>query len=78
MWYVCAGFFAFGAIVYLVFASGELQPWAIPPEDRKHNIEKDGGVNGGYNNPTLVNDEKPKIDNAYPPNNFTETNNTRL
>ncbi len=31
VWYVCTAFFAVGALVYALFASGELQPWAVAP-----------------------------------------------
>ena len=49
VWYVCAAFFAVGAIVYVVFASGELQPWAVPPSDDGKQSEKNRQIRNGMN-----------------------------
>ena len=35
MFYISAGVYAFAAIFYCFLGSGELQPWAIPPQTIK-------------------------------------------
>ena len=59
MWYVCTAFFAVGAIVYVIFASGELQPWAVPPSgEGKKAVFAESDIHQGYVNQGMVNDEK--------------------
>ena len=43
MFFVAAAIYAFGAIFYIIFASGELQPWAVEEkvaEDMQLNIKE--------------------------------------
>ena len=82
VWYVCAAFFAVGAIVYVMFASGELQPWAVPPTEAGKQLQKDMKIKKeeleGFTNPSLINDEKLKNENRVLSSNFNERENTRF
>lgn len=37
MFFICSSLYIFGGLFYLVFASGELQPWAAEDNDKKEN-----------------------------------------
>lgn len=45
MFYIAAGIYFFGAVFYGIFASGDLQPWAV--EETGENV-KSGVVNSGF------------------------------
>ncbi|KAH9523357.1 hypothetical protein Btru_039827 [Bulinus truncatus] len=54
VFYVCAGNAAFGAVVYLILADGELQKWAVPPQSKmKMEVVVDNNV--------LEEDEEAKV-----------------
>lgn len=40
VFYIAAGVYLFGSIVYWLFASGELQPWAVQKKKRDISLEK--------------------------------------
>ncbi len=53
VWYICAGFFAVGAFTYVLLGSGEVQPWAVPPEERykaEDNIDGEKVPQSGQHN----------------------------
>ena len=78
VWYVCGVFFAVGAVVYVIFASGELQPWAVPPSrEEKKTVFVKNDIHQGYANQGMVNDEKVK-EMKFIDNSFTTLENTRF
>lgn len=57
VFYISAGIYLIGCVVYWIWASGEVQPWAMTePEssaDQQHEMRKNGTkytVNGGHTN----------------------------
>jgi hypothetical protein len=44
VFYICAGFYAVGAIFYSIFGTGVEQPWAQDPEDREDSLKADGNA----------------------------------
>ncbi|XP_071171387.1 sialin-like [Mytilus edulis] len=54
VFYIAAAIYAFGAVFYLIFGSGELQDWAREKRDLELNVEME---------PLKMDEEKPPVDN---------------
>ncbi|KAF7264752.1 hypothetical protein GWI33_022478, partial [Rhynchophorus ferrugineus] len=49
VFFIAAGIYLFGALFYGLFASGELQPWAVERNDEdKNDLKLDGYKNESY------------------------------
>ena len=47
VFYVTAGIQLFGAIFFVIFGSGELQPWAMTPQQRNDDVRPVGEDESG-------------------------------
>uniref|UniRef100_A0A023ET50 Sialin n=1 Tax=Aedes albopictus TaxID=7160 RepID=A0A023ET50_AEDAL len=60
VFYIAAGIYLIGCVIYWIWASGELQPWSIEAQEKlmkERNGEKNG-FDGGYVNKMKIEDEK--------------------
>ncbi len=67
VWYICAGFFAVGAITYVFLGSGEVQPWAVPPEERykeEQNMDNKNDTHGDKHNLAFTKEVETRQDHT--------------
>lgn len=59
VFYIAAGIYLIGCVIYWIWASGELQPWSIEAQEKlvKEQNGKKNGLDGGYVNKMKIEDE---------------------
>ncbi|CAL4140760.1 unnamed protein product, partial [Meganyctiphanes norvegica] len=66
VWYVASGMYFCNLITYLIFSSGEVQPWNYVNEEHIFDIDKAGGCKGNESNKVNksqeIEEDKPKSD----------------